>query len=169
MKKSVFTIVLISMFVVSFASSASVKSTSLPPFLYNTSTVEGKIVSKEVCKQMETGDFKRHLRYDYTYTPQGMRASCKASRWNNQTHAWENWYLITYTYDEIFNKATLDYAEWNKGNQAFDAPKEKAVYQYTADSSLLSYAQYEKKTVEDSWQVKMQFGLNSYLVSQLEN
>ncbi|MDH6342803.1 hypothetical protein M2480_001542 [Parabacteroides sp. PFB2-12] len=166
MKKSVFTIALVSVLLTISSSTLSAKTESLPKFLYSTTTVEGQIASKEVCKQTETGAYKRHLRYDYTYTDQGLRASCRASRWNHQTGVWENWYLITYAYDEVLNVATLNYALWNKTIQAFDAPSEKAVYQYNADANLLAYAQYEKQTTESHWEVKRLFGLNSYAITQ---
>ncbi len=166
MKKSVFTVMLTAMFIVSFASSTSAKTVSLPKFLYNTSAEKGQVVSKEVCKQMETGGYQRHLKYDYTYTHQGMPASCKASRWNKQTATWENWYLITYTYDEIVSTATLNYALWNKEGNAFDAPKEMTIYQYSADASLLNYAQYKKETEESHWEVKKLFGISNYFVNQ---
>ena len=145
MKKSVFTIVLISMFFVSFASSASAQTVSLPKFLYNTSVENGLIVSKEVCKQMETGGYQYYLKYDYIYTNQGMPASCKTSRWNNQTATWENWSLITYAYDETVSTTTVNYALWNKKGNIFDASKETTFHQYFVDENQYNYVQTELK------------------------
>ncbi|MDL2256191.1 DUF3836 domain-containing protein [Parabacteroides sp. OttesenSCG-928-K15] len=167
MKKSLFTALLVSVLMVTFVATASAKTESFPKFLYNTTTENGLVLSKQVCKQIETGAYKLHLKYEYTYTDEGMPTSCKALRWNEDTIAWENWYLITYTYDEILSTATLNYALWNKEGNDFDMPREKAVYQYAADASLLNYAQYEKKATESHWEVKLQFGLDSYFLSQI--
>jgi len=165
MKKSVvkLTVVLVALTIVSIA---NVNAQSLSGFLYNTTYKEGRMVSKDICKLDKfSGLYNRHLSYEYTYTNDGMLESRKAMRWNNTVRTWENEAVIVYNYDESLSSVTLEYAEWNRKENKFDGPKEKAVYQIMNDRLIFSYTAYEKEDSETNWTIKEHFNINNELMA----
>jgi hypothetical protein len=167
MKKSVvkLTVVLVAFVAVSIL---RVNAQSQPAFLYNSTCEEGRTVSKEICKfNKSSGLYNRHLSYEYTYTDGGLLESRKTSRWNNATREWENEAVIVYSYDELLSRITLEYAEWNKTNGAFDEPKEKAIYHLMGNHLVLSYTAYEKVKPEMNWTIREHFNREDQFMAQL--
>ena len=167
MKKSVVKTV-VALVVLFTVSAVNVNAKSLPEFLYNTYEKGGKVTSKQVCKlNPATNTYTFHLVHEYTYTNDGSLLSNKTLRWNKKTNTWENSSIITYEHDYLTNSTTLNYAEWNKKKNAFDAPSQKAVYQYLGKDHLANYVQYEKEKSDSDWQIKTHFSMNNHFVSQL--
>jgi hypothetical protein len=167
MKKSVvkLTVVLVALVTVSVL---RVNAQSQPAFLYNSIYEGDKVVSKDICKLDESsGLYKRHLSYEYTYTSDGSPESRKTSRWNTAIREWVNEAVIVYSYDELLNSITLEYAEWNKSKGAFDEPKEKAVYHVTNNKLVLSYTVYEKEKPEKNWTIRNHFNRDDHFTAQL--
>lgn len=168
MKKSVVNLTVIALVALFSTSFVSVNAQSLPEFIYNSYEENGKVISKQVCKMdAYSGMHQPHLKYEYSYTEQGLPQSCTALRWNKKTASWENSHVLTYEYDELISTVTLNYALWSKDNNSFDMPQEKAVYQYLDTENLSYYTQYEKESIDSDWEIKTHFSMNNYFLSQL--
>ncbi|GEM_PF-262449 len=167
MKKLVLNVVavLVSLFSVS---AMNVSAQTSPEFLYNTEKINGKVISKEVCK-MDPSNliYKLHLKYEYSYDTNDRLKSCKTLRWNDKTAVWENDHILTYEYNNILNTVILNYAIWNERMNEFESPTERAEYQYLENNQLSYYTKYEKESSESDWEIKTHFAMNNYFVSQL--
>ena len=165
MKKSVLNVIvaLTAVFSVSV-----VNAQSTPEFLYNTCIENGKVVSKQVCRLDPSGNVhKLHLKYEYSYNVKGVIQSCKTLHWNKRTASWENTSIKTFEYNNLQKTVTIYYALWNKKENVFDEPQQKAVYQYFDEEHLVNYTQYRKDILNNDWQINTYFDKNNYLISQI--
>lgn len=112
-----FVFVLMSSFTISLASSRD--------YLYDTKEENGKIISKEIF--LKDGDFlNKQIRYEFKYNEAGKVMEKKAYRWNRTKEAWDNYYLINYSYDASGN-IQADYGMWNAKKKDFTLNAQKMV------------------------------------------
>lgn len=112
-----FVFVIISSFTMSWASSRD--------YLYDTKEENGKIISKEIF--LKDGNYlNKQVRYEFKYNEAGQVMEKKAYRWNSAKNAWDNYYLITYSYDGS-GDIQANYGMWNAKKKDFTLNNQQMV------------------------------------------
>lgn len=101
-----------------FIGSLAIEAVSPRNYMYDTKEEDGKIVSKIVYLNNE-GLLNREVKYEFAYNEEGKVVEKKAYRWNQKTEDWDNYYLITYQYEEGADTFMSEYGLWNKKKNDF--------------------------------------------------
>lgn len=116
-------------------------------FAYNVEK-NGEQVTSQTIYHVEEGKYlKQHLKYEFHYDAANRLTQKEAWKWNVDAQAYERYYCLNYHYAD--DEVTMEYALWNERTHAFDAAKEKAVYQLEAGN--VNYFAFEWNQHLQDW------------------
>lgn len=81
----------------------------------------------------------RKLKYEYKHDETGQVIEKKAYRWDAYRELWKPAYLLTVTPGA--DETTLNYAEWNAKENAFNHNKQKSIYRVDPNENLFACTQ----------------------------
>lgn len=118
-------------------------------FVYNSEVSEEGVKSETVFKIEDGKYLHNHLKYNYIYDKEGRISRKEVLKWNENTQTFEKHHSLNFFYTD---DVTIEYASWNKKNNAYSDSKEKAVYQ--TGNNTLRYIGYEWNKKESNWKLK---------------
>ena len=105
----------------------AVNNNSLEGFAYNTRMDGDRVETKNVYKVKEDKYLQNHLQYNYAYDAEGRVSSKEVSKWSKGNQRFEKQYCLNFSYDG--GEVNVEYAAWNRKDNAYTDVKTKAVYQ----------------------------------------
>lgn len=81
----------------------------------------------------------RKLKYEYKHDETGQVIEKKAYRWDAYRELWKPAYLLTVTPGA--DETTLNYAEWNAKENAFNHNKQESIYRVDPNENLFACTQ----------------------------
>lgn len=81
----------------------------------------------------------RKLKYEYKHDETGQVIEKKAYRWDAYRELWKPVYLLTVTPGAY--ETTLNYAEWNAKENAFNHNKQESIYRVDPNENLFACTQ----------------------------
>ena len=117
----------------------AVNNNSLEGFAYNTRMDGDRVETKNVYKVKEDKYLQNHLQYNYAYDAEGRVSSKEVSKWSKGNQRFEKQYCLNFSYDG--GEVNVEYAAWNRKDNAYTDVKTKAVYQINGMG--VNYQSYE--------------------------
>lgn len=154
MKKSVVRIGLVALAAM-VMSQVSVNAQKASNFIYDTKTVNDKVVSQTVFTH-EDGNYllTRSLKYEFTYTEEGKLQEKTAYLWDKDTEQWNKYYRLYYNYNLLDGDIEMQYAQWDASTSTFSKNPERMVYQTNAFNELVSCTYYHWDELHNAWEIK---------------
>lgn len=127
-------------------------------YAYNTEVNGERIESKVIFKVESDKYLHNHLKYNYLYNNEGQVTKKEVLKWNEITEGFEKQYCLNFNYNS--EETSIEYATWNKTDNAYSNIKEKSVYQ--SNESTLHYLSYDWNEKGSNWELKAEHNINQW-------
>lgn len=127
-------------------------------YAYNTEVNGERIESKVIFKVESDKYLHNHLKYNYLYNNEGQVTKKEVLKWNEITEGFEKQYCLNFNYNG--EETSIEYATWNKADNAYSNIKEKSVYQ--SNESTLRYLSYDWNEKDSNWELKAEHNIDQW-------
>ena len=122
----------------------------------------GDLVTGKIVYRVD-GSLYRHMKYDYAYNDEGRMISKETFKWNGAEEVWIPYCKTTYQYSG--KEIIMEYARWNEDTRAYDASKEKSVYEWNEANLPTACTRYEWNAVKNDWKQSVTYLYDDFLLA----
>lgn len=110
--------------------------------------MNGELVASKTIFKKNGSYLQRHIQYVFTYDSENRLTGKEALKWNTSKDEWMPYFKMTFQYSE--NEITMDYAQWNESNKAYNKNMQKSVYELNDENMPTAYRIFKEKDMNKS-------------------